>query len=68
MDEMEFANHFKKNDKVLITLKDTSIVEGRIEEIILSSNPNPQSHDHLPATIKVAGKNIDIFLIETIQV
>ena len=68
MNEMEFANHFKKNDKVLITLDDDSIVEGLIEEIELASNPNPQSHDHLPSTIKVTGKNIDVFLIKTIEV
>lgn len=70
MNELEFANHFKKSDNVSITLnKDNSIVKGLIEEIILATNMNSQTRDRLPTSIKVAGKNINIlFDVETIEV
>ena len=68
MDEMKFANTFQVNRYAIVTLDDNSIIEGRIQEIGVAVNPNMNVHEHLPVSIKIVDKNIDIQSIKEITV
>ena len=68
MGKTEFTDKFKVNSYVIITFSDGASIDGKIQEIGLASNLNIDTRDHLPVSIKVAGKSIDIFTINKIQV
>lgn len=64
----EFTDTFKVNSYVVITLSDGAMIEGRIQEIGLAANFNPDTRDHLPVSIKVCDTNIDILKIQRVDV
>jgi hypothetical protein len=67
MSEECFSNIFN-NKNVIVLLLDDSSVEGMIVGIVLASNVNSDTKDHLPVAIKVSNNNIRIDKIKSIEI
>ena len=66
MSQKEFCDNFT-NKYVKVAQKDDTVIQGHIMEIGLAENINPDTQDHLPVTIKIESRNINIFDIKSIE-
>ena len=53
--------------KVRVITDNDGVIDGIVSEVGLATNPNPQDNIYLPVTIKVGGKDIDIFYVKNIE-
>lgn len=67
MDSNSFSQSFL-HKQVFVYLKNNSRIEGIVKGIGLASNTNIGSSDHLPVSINIKGRNINIKDIEKIEI